>query len=214
MIRGIVLISISFWLLGCSTTSPQIQHLQLSAGDAPVPGGRTPVVVLESIDVPDYLLRDELLHRDSQFALRYNATRRWAEPLDLGIQRVLGRRLQTSLGTQRLILYPDVPSSAAHWRLRVTITHFEVSGSNATIAALGRWEPQQPELSIVESVVFESSQALTGNSGEDIARVMSQLLWEFADKLTAALAQQPAPPQGQTRKMHTSKTETTPPKRL
>ncbi|WOJ93554.1 PqiC family protein [Congregibacter variabilis] len=192
MIRKALALTAAIYLFGCAASSQQIQHLQLSAGDAPAPQGDKPVIVLESIEVPDFLLRDELLHRQSDFTIRYNSTRRWAEPLDLGIQRVIGRRLQTALDTQRVVLFPDAPSTPADWQLRVTITHFEATGPNVKIAAQGRWERQNQDTLTVESVVFEDSQQLSSGSGEDIARTMSELLWRFADELAAAIPNPPA----------------------
>ncbi|MFT4768653.1 MAG: putative lipoprotein YmbA [Glaciecola sp.] len=192
MIRLALVVGAALCLLGCAATSPQIQHLQLSAGAAPAPQGDNPVIVLDHIDLPDYLLRDELLHRESDFALHYDSARRWAEPLDLGIQRVIGRRLQSSLDTQRVILFPDASSTPADWQLRVTITHFEATGSKVKIAGQGRWEQKNQVTLVVESVVFEDSQTLNSDSGEDIAKTMSQLLWKFADELAAAIPKRPA----------------------
>lgn len=211
MIRKVIMLGAALVLVGCAASSPQIQHLQLSAGDAPAPQGDNPVIVLESIEIPDFLLRDELLHRESDFAIRYDSTRRWAEPLDLGIQRVIGRRLQTSLNTQRVVLFPDAPSTPADWQLRVTITHFEATGSSASIAAQGRWERQNKDTLIVESVVFEDSQELSSGNGEDIARTMSQLLWRFAEELAAALPEPPVLSESHSSDALTIEIETTKP---
>ncbi|WP_439105973.1 PqiC family protein [Congregibacter sp.] len=194
MIRYPYIAVVALVLAGCVAQSTQIQHLQLSAGDAQIPKGDSPIIVLDGIEIPDYLLRDELLHRESAVALRYEAAKRWAEPLDLGIQRVLGRRLKASLNTQRVILFPDAPSTPADWQLRVTITHFEATGSVARIAAEGRWEQKTKDMVIVESVVFEDSRSLSSGDGEDIALAMSQLLWSFADELTAAVTDKPGLP--------------------
>ena len=192
MIHRFLMCSAMLCMLGCAANSPQIQHLQLSAGDAALPLKDAPLIVLDAIDIPDYLLRDELLHRESQFALRYDNTRRWAEPLDLGVQRVLGRRLQAALDTQQVLLFPQAPPRPADWQLRVTLTHFEATGSTASIAAEGRWEQKTGDTVIVESVVFEDSLSLSGNGGEDIAQAMSQLLWQLADELAAAIADRSA----------------------
>ncbi|EED32433.1 conserved hypothetical protein [gamma proteobacterium NOR5-3] len=191
MIRQTLIIVAALCLFGCAGQSLQIQHLQLSAGDEPPPRGDNPVVVLDAIELPDYLLRDELLYRQSDVSLRYDSTRRWAEPLDLGIQRVIGQRLQTGLDTQRVILFPDAPSAPADWQLRVTISHFEASGSSVKIAAQGRWEQSNADTRTVESVVFEDSLPLRSGDSTDIARIMSQLLWQFAEELAAAIPKQP-----------------------
>lgn len=187
--RSLIVVLAILTLLGCAPTSLNIQHLQLSAGNAPLATGESPVIVLDGIDIPDYLLRDELLYRESEFTVRYDAARRWAEPLDLGIQRVLGRRLESILDTQRVILFPDATARPADWQLRVTIEEFEAVNGTVRIAAEGRWEQENGDRIIRESVVYEDSLPLASNSGDDIAKAMSELLWTFAEELAAGIAE-------------------------
>ncbi|MDP5071487.1 MAG: PqiC family protein, partial [Congregibacter sp.] len=176
------------YLCGCAGPSLDIQHLQLSAGNVSLPRGESPVVVINAIDLPDYLLRDDLVLRESDVTLRYDSSRRWAEPLDLGIQRVLGRRLQAALDTQRVILFPQEPSTPADWQLQVTIRRFEVIGTRVELAAEARWEHRSGGEAIIESVVFEDALPLGSSTGQDIAKTMSELLWRFSQELVAAIS--------------------------
>lgn len=187
MIQRLILISTLLYLGGCAATSVDIQHLQLTAGDAPLPRGEHPVIVLAAIDLPDYLLRDDLVLRESDVSLRYDSTRRWAEPLDLGIQRVLGRRLQAELGTQQLILFPHASAEPADWQLQVRISQFEAHGATAKLAAEARWE-QFGDEGILTSVVFDESLDLENGDGETIAKALSQLLWRLSQALAAAIS--------------------------
>ncbi|EAQ96213.1 PqiC family protein [Congregibacter litoralis] len=187
--RSLIVVLVILTLQGCAPTSLNIQHLQLSAGNAPMAVGESPVIVLDGIDIPDYLLRDELLYRESEFTVRYDAARRWAEPLDLGIQRVLGRRLESILDTQRVILFPDATARPADWQLRVTIEEFEAVNGVVRIAAEGRWEQENGDSIIRESVVYEDTLPLDSTSGDDIAKAMSKLLWTFAEELAAGIAE-------------------------
>jgi uncharacterized lipoprotein YmbA len=191
MIRRVVLSLGCLILVACAATTPQIQHLQLSAGEARAAKGEQPIIVLDAVDLPDFLLRDELLVRESDYTLHYDHNRRWAEPLDLGIQRVLGRRLGASLGTRRIVLYPDAPSAGiADWRLRVSVLRFEAEGDEVLLRANGRWEAMRGTaagMNNIETIEFERRLRLGGNSGADIAQTMSQLLWEFAEGLAEPL---------------------------
>lgn len=191
MMRALVIALGALCLLGCTATSPQIQHLQLSAGDAVLPEGDTLTVILDRIEIPDYLLRDELLRRESSVSLHYDATRRWAEPLDIGIQRVLGRRLKASLNTQRVILFPDAPSEPPDWQLEISVARFEATGSVALLIAEGRWTKPNEDGAPGESIVFDRSIPLTTGDGGDIASTMSRLLWLFAEQLATIIPTQP-----------------------
>jgi uncharacterized lipoprotein YmbA len=188
MIRPVTLLTSCLLLVACAASLPQLQHLQLSAGETRSPTGEHPIIVLDSVELPDFLLRDELLVRDSAYTLHYNHNRRWAEPLDLGVQRVLGRRLSDLLATRRVILYPNpAPGGVADWRLRVTVQHFEVQGDAVLLRGSGRWEHFLNSADGVEIVEFERRRPLTGDSAAAIAETMSQVLWEFAEELAAPL---------------------------
>jgi uncharacterized lipoprotein YmbA len=171
------------YLSACATSSVQIQHLQLSSGTVATPGGDSPVIILDAIALPDYLLRDELLRRDSDYLLHYDGLRRWSEPLDLGIQRVLAQRLRGALNTRQIMQFPRVPSVPAQWMLRISLTHFEAQGDRIILSAEGQWEQVGSDSANAASVVFEDSLPLDTSSAESTARGMSQLLWRLADDL-------------------------------
>lgn len=171
----------------CAVSAPPIQHFQLSHGAPPAATTDSPVIMLEAVRLPDFLLREELLLRDDEYSLRYDPTQRWAEPLDLGIQRVIARRLESRLNTRQVSLFPQVPhGAAADWRLTVTVDHLERDGNNALIAAEGRWARTSDD-EIVAVVTFSETSALSGIDGDEIAAALSELLWRFADALAEAL---------------------------
>jgi uncharacterized lipoprotein YmbA len=197
MTRLFILIIGSLALFGCALSSPQIQHLQLSAGDAPAGDRDTPVIILDAVEIPYYLQRNGLLRRVGDYTVRYDRIRRWAEPLDLGIQRVLARRLESELSTRQIIRYPDVPRHRdSDWRLRVSVQHFETRGDQVQLSAEARWERTPGAENIEEDtnretvIEFEQSATLGGDSGEEIAIAMSKLLWDFAAAIKAPLTEQ------------------------
>jgi uncharacterized lipoprotein YmbA len=113
-------------LLGaCTVATPQIQYLQLSAGEPGAPEGLTPVLYIDAVQLPDFLLRDALLLRVDEHQLQYRSYLRWAEPLNLGIQRVLAEQLARRLDSAAVSRFPAPQPSGEHWRIAVTVTHFE-----------------------------------------------------------------------------------------
>jgi len=197
MTRLLILIIGSMALSGCVLSSPQIQHLQLSAGDAPAGDRDTPVIILDAVEIPYYLQRNGLLRRVGDYSVRYDRIRRWAEPLDLGIQRVLARRLEGELGTRQIIRFPDVPRHRdSDWRLRVSVQHFETRGDQVQLGADARWERTPGAEDIEEDtrretvIEFEQSATLSGDSGEEIAIAMSKLLWDFAAVIATSYTDQ------------------------
>lgn len=197
MTRLLIVIIGSMALCGCVLSSPQIQHLQLSAGDAPAGDRDTPVIILDAVKIPYFLQRNGLLRRVGDYTVRYDRIQRWAEPLDLGIQRVLARRLESELGTRQVIRFPDVPRHRdSEWRLSVSVQHFETRGDQAQFVAEARLERTPVAENITEDttretvIEFEQSATLDGDSGEEIAIAMSKLLWDFAAVIASSLTDQ------------------------
>lgn len=191
MRRNLLLCIATLALCGCATSSPQITHLQLASGKRQITEHDSPVIALDAVAMPDYLLRRDLLRRESDFKLHYDNTRRWAEPLDLAIQRVLEQRLESLLNTGQIYAFPEPPPGSPDWLLRVSVAHFEARGDTVFISAEGRWEKPGKALrqveQRVEKILFEDSITLSNDSGEDIAAAMSELLRRFSANLAAIL---------------------------
>lgn len=175
-------------LFACAVNSPSIRHLQLSAGPVQDPALQDePLVLLDTVAIPDYLLRDELLLRDDAYALRYDGTQRWAEPLDIGIQRVLAERLEAQLGTRQVIAFPEPPRAPIDWELRIDVHEFEALGTQVKLRAEGRWDSGETQESATIVVAFDQSLPLAAQDGKTIAEALSQLLWDFSEELAQAL---------------------------
>lgn len=182
-------LSMGMSISGCTVSSPPIRYLQLSAGSEPQPEAAGLPVAVDAVAVPDYLLRDELLLRQSAVELTYSADQRWAEPLDLGIQRVLARRLARELNTRSVVLFPDVPRQIPFWELRVDVRQFEMRDDKVVLRANGTWTQRgapQGDSATPAHVVFEAREALPA-SDADAAMALSRLLWQFAEALAEPL---------------------------
>jgi uncharacterized lipoprotein YmbA len=173
---------------GCSVSTPPIQHLQLSSGSAAGGSRDTPVILIEAVDLPDYLLRDELARRVDDVTLHYNPYLRWAEPLDLAVQRVLADRLGALLDTRQVVRFPDPPRGDVDWVLRVRLQRLEREAKRAVLYGEASWvRPGTPDKT-VSSLTMEETEALPADaSGADAARALSELLARFARALADAL---------------------------
>ena len=179
-------------LTACAVSSPSISHLRLSAGDLAAADGESPVVTINTVLLPDFLLRDELMHRDGEYRVRYDSSQRWAEPMDIGIQRVLAERLATRLNSRQVIRFPYLPERTADWVLDVEVKEFEADGSSVHLIAEAQLEGQNDTIIIQFDEAMVLPPAPTGSDtvsdGEAIAKAMSELLWQLADRLAQATA--------------------------
>lgn len=63
-----------------------------------------PAVGIGRVEIPDYLRSKGIALRKSTNEIQYSDTLRWAEPLDKGIQRVIGANLSSLLGATNVSL--------------------------------------------------------------------------------------------------------------
>lgn len=167
-------------LQACAVSSPTINHLQLVALSEGRPGSDSPRLFLDRVELPDYLLRDELIRRDDDFTLHYDAQLRWAEPLDLGIQRVLAEELAVHLDTRQITRFPSPAGKSIEWLLRVEIDRFESSGGAVQLRGRGYWSPGEDSSVTVATLDFDEAVIPNSMAPGDTARALSELLSRFA----------------------------------
>lgn len=182
----IVPLVIGIALGGCVVSnSPTISYLQLSAGQVPPGNAVTPRVFIDAVQVPDYLLRNELLRRTGEHGLRYENDMRWAEPVDVGVQRVLALRLSAALNSYSVISFPAAHSGELDWRLDVSLRHFEAMDDEAHLLADIQLYPQDGNEALSEQ--FELRQKLNSATGTDIAAALSSLLEQLAEHIAGRM---------------------------
>jgi len=178
---ALALLTVLLLASACSVSTPPIRHLQLSSGARESGAQDDPVIVIETVDLPDYLLRDELARRIDDVTLHYNPYLRWAEPLDLAVQRVLAELLSELLDTRRVVRFPAAPRSEVDWFLSVRLQRFERESSRAVLLGEASWARATTPGDTVHSILMEDEQALPANaSGAETARALNKLLERFA----------------------------------
>jgi len=114
-----------FVLSAISTASNSPRDATLSVGVGP-------------ILVPDYLSRSALVIRTSPTEIRPLQIDLWAEPISLGVTRVVAQNLSVLLGTERIICFPAYAVTRADWQVQMELVRFELDTQNsATLTA--RW---------------------------------------------------------------------------
>jgi uncharacterized lipoprotein YmbA len=172
---------------GCAVNTPATAYLQLAATTAGSPTGDSPRLFIDRVEMPDFLLRDELIRRDDDFSLHYNPYLRWAEPLDLGIQRVLAEELAVHLDTRQVRRYPAPAGATTQWRLRVRIDRFEREGETVRLQGQGLWSRGDAPDAVVSQVDFDERGRLESEATGATAAALSELLDDFARELADKL---------------------------
>jgi uncharacterized lipoprotein YmbA len=185
--RGTLLLLLSALAVAGCATSVQVRHYLLAPLEAAAPQGREPALAVGPVRLPDYLLRKEFVRRVGGQELQYVPDRRWAEPLDSGIQRVTMANLAALLDTTRVQRFPGVLPEPDAYRVALQVRRFDVEGG-ALVAlidwALFRGVAGQP---LVEGS-FDGRAAVDSGEGAAVAAGFSELLAAMAREVAVALA--------------------------
>ena len=185
VVSGIACCALLTVLAACTTTSPPVSYIQLSDEGVPLGTSNAPRVLVDAVTVPDFLLRNELLMRVDEHRLRYNTSARWAEPVDIGVQRVLTARLSAALDSYAVFSFPDSHSGILDWRVGIAFRNFEAIGEDVVLTADVQLHPREGQTAIIER--FDARKRLTSLDPAVVAEGLSALLGQLADAIAARM---------------------------
>ena len=139
MNRRLLLAFLCVWtalLGGCGTPSPRPDYFLLSADAAPAVEKTTLTLGIATFDVAEYLRRVEMVTLAGSNRLRIDPYRRWAEPLDEGMRRILALNLAALLGTDSVRTMPWPRDWVPHWLLRCSIVRLDVKDDAIDLVAV------------------------------------------------------------------------------
>jgi uncharacterized lipoprotein YmbA len=176
--------------IGACASNIDVEYFTLSPTSRTLPAGEEPVLAIGPVTVPDYLLRSDIALRQDANRLSYLAGKRWAEPLDSAVQRVLGDNLGNRLGTNRVNPFPGLAGAGEGYRVILTLRRFEAVGDR--VAASIDWKIlAAADGARVASGSFEEQADIGTPEAGAIAAGLSQLLDRLAARLATAIEAAP-----------------------
>jgi uncharacterized lipoprotein YmbA len=159
----VLCIGAAFMLSGCLGGSPRPEFYRLEAtalAGPPVASLPGLGIFVGTIDLPDYLDRDEIVTSDGLHRLVPADAQRWGGSLDSDVQRVVADDLAALLGTAHVAAYPVQPRFPVAWRVLVDVRSFE-GAPGGTVRLRARWvvasEDDGRAVAVEESIVEQSA---------------------------------------------------------
>jgi uncharacterized lipoprotein YmbA len=172
-------------LAGCASPV-ELRYVTLAPAEAPAARGDGPGLAVGPVILPDYLLRGDLAERSGPHRISYRRDRRWAEPLDHGIQRVLIANLAARLDSAAVREFPG-PGPAADRRVGLVIHRFEAEAGMAVAVVDWTLHGASGE-GVLARGTFEAREVLADERAATQAAALSTLLSALAAELAAAVS--------------------------
>jgi uncharacterized lipoprotein YmbA len=196
--RGPALLSLAaaFLVAGCSLLPIQpaqvdpIHYYALSAPDAApsAPVSPAPRLMIRRVEVPAYLENKPFVTRLGQNELKFIDEVRWAEPLDLGVGRVLRARLAVLTGVYGL----ESRETAHDYEVVIRLVHCEgeIRGAKGTVRFAAEFDVYKagvvPEVAAHGSFTARET-AWDGKDYGALAQMLSGAAADLGDAVLAAV---------------------------
>ena len=178
---------LSLWLTACGS-SPPSNFYRLTPTVVPTPGNQQPSLGIGPVDIPEFLDRNAMVYTRDGNQLSITGTERWAEPLDIGIKRVVGLNLSQLLHSENLRFFPWDVRQAPDYGVRITVLDLDASDGRATLVA--DWQVYSPgNDSVISRRISQFSRPLA--SGQtvpaELPAAYSALLYQLSETVAAAI---------------------------
>ncbi|MCU1279795.1 MAG: putative lipoprotein [bacterium] len=122
---------------GCSflkaRSDPTRFYVLTSQGEKRRTAPSSMTVGIDRIELPEYLIRPELVTRSASNQLTIAEFDRWGEPIKDGFTRTFRQDLEHELGAGRVLAAPFDPASRPSFSVDVEVRRFERVGNEGTL---------------------------------------------------------------------------------
>lgn len=175
MKRNIAILTVLPFLIflsGCINLSPNADpsRFYLLTADASC-GKECKDIGLSPVQVPEYLSKPYMAKRVGS-EIKYNQIDRWAEPLKVNIERVLGENLSAGI--------PPWPANYEPSN-KVSVVIHDFILENESVVLVANWQVNKGKLEC-----FKTCVALTKSSVECMVEAMNQALFDLSQAIESA----------------------------
>lgn len=187
-----LVVLLAVWLAACESQPSRHYVLSSLSGPVSLPGPERARLVLEEVQVPPYLDRRNIVSYQTSNRLDVADLDVWAEPLDMGIARVLREDLARLLADQRVtVMSADLGD--ADIRLSVWVLRFEQDASGeAALEAQWQLVPDGSREPLLRR--SEHREPISGQGYDGIAAAMNETLHGLSRDIADAVVTLGSPP--------------------
>ena len=185
-------IAATLFLVACGS-SPQHQYYLLNSNTQAPASGQAPSLGVGPITIPEYLNRSGMVYSEDGNRLHVARYERWAEPLEDGIQRVLGLNLSAALGTQNIRPHPWTRNDIPEYAVQVWLLGLNAGGNEAELVAEWRVtrRGEEPDSEVTQRISrLATSLAGPDWQAADTAAAYSELLQRLSDEIAGVIRTQ------------------------
>jgi len=142
---------------------------------------------LREIEIPKYLKDPRMVVRPTQHTIKFRESKRWGEPLQDGIARVVGLNIQNQFIHSQSSIFPNRRKEALAWDISISFSVFEVISENIVVEA--KWVAKKAGADSVTGS-FSSKLPLDASASEEIeVLAFNEALFDLSKKFIDSVLQ-------------------------
>ena len=139
---------------------------------------------INQVQLPRYLQDSRLVFRPKEESIEFRENKRWGEPLEEGIARVLGSNLGMKTDVLRFSVFPNRKKIGCDWEISFSVERFEkINREQIRLKVIFEIISQEK----VESHAYDSLFPIRGMDEISEVRAMSAALDDLASVVTSKL---------------------------
>jgi uncharacterized lipoprotein YmbA len=174
-------------LAGCGS-SPPSHFYRLTSGPGAISANQQPSLGVGPIAIPEFLNRSALVYSGGNNRLQVAGSELWAEPLNEGVQRVLGLNLAQQLDTGNLSYFPWDTRNSPEYGIRVNVLDLDADEQQATLVA--DWQLYRPATgATITRRISQYSESLAAGTltPSELPRAYSALLYQLSETIAGVI---------------------------
>jgi uncharacterized lipoprotein YmbA len=181
--------SLSLTLAGCST-SPPVRYFSLEPVYDMVNSvdDQQPIVGLGQLRTPNFLFRSQLVTRERGGELVVHDFRRWSEPLDQAIHRVVAANTDSLVGDMTVIAFPYESRIQPAYRVHGNVERFDADTRGEAVLIV-QWSITSGDGAVVTPPRRNryAAQAASAEDPADVVAALNEVLGAFSRDIAGRL---------------------------
>jgi len=146
------------------------------------------IIGIGPLDIPEYLNRPQIVTLDKNDMLQIAQFDRWAEPLDIGLRRIIREDLTAILPEASLYIYPWNLSIPVQYQVAIEIIQMD-SRMDTEMSILAQWMVMDPRNSkILVMKKFEFRQAVLPHNYAGLAKTLSAACLSLSNEIARVIS--------------------------
>ncbi|MCK5831258.1 MAG: membrane integrity-associated transporter subunit PqiC [Methylococcales bacterium] len=188
-----ILICLSLTMIACTTNKTTtfylLKSMELTSQklEKTTSQSKAITILVNSIKLPEYLDRPQMVLRESEYKLQLSEYHRWAEPLKDDFSRVFVKNLNSRMSPSSAVIYSNLNGTKVSNQLSIEVLRMDINTENHAVLKVKWVLLSEKGIASMEKQNTEYSVPIINKSYESGVEAQSKAIALFADHVAKTI---------------------------